>query len=134
MQCIYQKSLVILIKISNQFFFFQITTNYRKDTFETQILAGVYCQENGTCYAFAACSAYFNIIMRIYGSRPLVVLHVTMKMVNLLMNQLKNLKIIFIMELNIIIQQKYLLKMLFLLSSIFQQAKKDGIQLQMVVY
>ena len=31
---------------------------------------GVYCQRDGTCYAYAACSAYINTIMRIYGSRP----------------------------------------------------------------
>ena len=31
---------------------------------------GVYSQEGGTCYAYAACSAYINTIMRIYGSKP----------------------------------------------------------------
>ena len=30
----------------------------------------VYEQRGGTCYAFAACSAYINTILRIYGSRP----------------------------------------------------------------
>lgn len=31
--------------------------------------SGVYLQHGSTCYAFAACSAYINTILRIYGSR-----------------------------------------------------------------
>lgn len=44
----------------------KITKRYVRNTNVT----GAYQQHNKTCFAFAACSAYINTIMRIYGSRP----------------------------------------------------------------
>ena len=44
----------------------KLLTRYIRNTNAT----GVYEQRGGTCYAYAACSAYINSIMRIYGSRP----------------------------------------------------------------
>lgn len=44
----------------------RLSLRYIRNTNST----GVYEQRGGTCYAYAACSAYINTIMRIYGSRP----------------------------------------------------------------
>lgn len=44
----------------------KLTKRYIRNTNAT----GVYEQKGGTCYAYAACSAYINTIIRIYGSRP----------------------------------------------------------------